>query len=102
MRFRLHSTQPALPRSLLSRILTAIMLVVVGAAALVFGAAILAILLVAAVVFFAVLYLRAWQLRRRLGLNVYPRHAHGNDKATIIEGEYTVTDDHQRGPKERD
>lgn len=80
-------------RSPVTRILIALLLVLAGVVALIFGAVILVVLLGTAAIFFALWYLRGWWLRRKLGLNVRPRHVHKRHAAGVtIEGEYTVED----------
>ncbi|MGH8283565.1 MAG: hypothetical protein ACRESE_06930 [Gammaproteobacteria bacterium] len=90
--FRFQGMQPHSQQNPLVRILVALLLVVAAAVAVVFGVIIVAVLLGAAVIFFAFLYLRAWWLRRKLGLNLHPPHHHSrkHDNGTTIEGEYTI------------
>jgi len=89
--FRLQDMQPKPQRGPLTRLLASLLLIGVAVIALFFGAIIIAILIGVAAILFIFLYLRAWWLRRKLGLNVHPHHSRKrNDAGVILEGEYTV------------
>ncbi len=91
--FRLQGMPPQSQRGPVVRLLASLLLIAVGAIAVFFGAIIIAILIGVAAILFIFLYLRAWWLRRKLGLNVHPRHSRKqHDTGVTIEGEYTVED----------
>jgi len=83
MRHRFHNS--SLPRAISALLLAAIL-----AVALVFGVVLVAVLLGVTLIFLAIIYIRAWRQRRRLGLNLKPRHRYAHRQGTIIKGEYTV------------
>ena len=74
-------------QSLLSRLLSAIILLAVFAASLMLGMVVFLVILGAAVLFAIILYLRFWWLRRRMGRRSRPARAGG----VTLEGEYTVS-----------
>jgi uncharacterized iron-regulated membrane protein len=89
--FRLQGMQPQPQRGPLARLLTSLLLIGVAVVALFFGAILIAILIGLAAILFIFLYLRAWWLRRKLGLNVHPHHSQKpRDAGVTLEGEYTV------------
>jgi len=91
--FRLQDMQSQPRRGPLTRLLASLLLIGVAVIALFFGAIIIAILIGVAAILFIFLYLRAWWLRRKLGLNARPRHSRKqHDAGVTIEGEYTVED----------
>jgi len=99
--FRLQGMQPQPQRGPLTRLLASLLLIGVAVIALFFGAIIIAILIGIAAILFIFLYLRAWWLRRKLGLNVHPHHSRKrNDTGVTIEGEYTVKDGDNKGRDE--
>ena len=96
--FRLQGMQPNSQQNPFARLLASLLLIVAGVFALFFGAFIIAILLGIGVILFFILYLRAWWLRRKLGLNVPPHHSRQTpDSGVTIEGEYTVEDEDKDG-----
>lgn len=100
--FRLQDIQPQSQRGPFARLLTSLLLIAAGVFALFFGAFIIAVLLGVGVILFFILYLRAWWLRRKLGLNVHPRHHQGQSESGVtIEGEYTVEHENQDGRKDQ-
>ncbi|MDE2091202.1 MAG: hypothetical protein KGJ08_04810 [Gammaproteobacteria bacterium] len=95
---RLQGFQSQSQQGPFARLLASLLLIVAGVFALFFGAFIIAILLGIGVILFFILYLRAWWLRRKLGLNVHPRNSRKtHDSGVTIEGEYTVEDDNNDG-----
>ncbi|MGH8397874.1 MAG: hypothetical protein ACRETA_06485 [Gammaproteobacteria bacterium] len=100
--FRLQGMQSQSQRGPIARLLTTLLLIAVGVIALFFGAVIVAILIGVAAILFIVLYLRAWWLRRKLGLNLHPpHHSHMHDEGTTIDGEYTVENSDKNKPDVR-
>ncbi len=88
--------QPQSRQGPFARLLASLLLVVAGVFALFFGAFIIAVLLGIGVILFFILYLRAWWLRRKLGLNVHPKHPRsGHEGGVTIEGEYTVENENK-------
>lgn len=99
--FRLQDMQPQPRRGPLTRLLASLLLIGVAVIALFFGAIIIAILIGMAAILFIFLYLRAWWLRRKLGLNVHPRHPRKRHVAGVtLEGEYTVEKGDNKGRDE--
>jgi uncharacterized iron-regulated membrane protein len=91
--YRLQGMQPQSQQNPIARLLASILLIAAGVFALFFGAVIIAILIGIAVILFFILYIRAWWLRRKLGLDVHPRHHRRRQEGGVtIEGEYTVED----------
>ena len=89
--FRLQGVKPQPQRGPLARLLASLLLIGVAVVALLFGAILIAILIGLAAILFIFLYLRAWWLRRKLGLNVHPHHPQKpRDAGVTLEGEYTV------------
>jgi len=96
--FRLQGMPPQSQRGPVARLLASLLLIAVGAVAMFFGAIIIAVLVGIAAILFIFLYLRAWWLRRKLGLDVHPRHSRKpRDNGVTIEGEYTVEDGDNKG-----
>jgi len=95
--FRLQGMQPQPQRNPFARLLVSLLLIAVGVIAVFFGAIIIAVLIGFAAILFIILYLRAWWLRRKLGLNVHPQHhQERHDGSVTIEGEYTVENDDKK------
>jgi membrane protein implicated in regulation of membrane protease activity len=89
--------QPQTRQNPFARLLATLLLIAAGVFALFFGAVIIAVLIGIGVILFFILYLRAWWLGRKLGLNVHPHHPRGQqDDGITIEGEYTVEDSDQQ------
>ncbi|MHB8423918.1 MAG: hypothetical protein ACYDB9_02010 [Gammaproteobacteria bacterium] len=89
--FRLQNTQSERPPGLVARVLVLLLVAVSVVVALFFGVIIIAIVIGIGLILFVFLYARTWWLRRKLGLNVRPRHQRrANDNGITIEGEYTV------------
>ena len=89
--FRLQNTQSGRPPGLAARVLVLLLVAVSVVVALFFGVIIIVIVIGIAFILFIFLYARTWWLRRKLGLNVRPRHQRRpNDDGVTIEGEYTV------------
>jgi len=96
--FRLQGMQPQLQRNPFARLLVSLLLIAVGAIAVFFGAIIIAVLIGFVAILFIILYLRAWWLRHKFGLNVHPQHSRKTpDSGVTIEGEYTVEDEDKDG-----
>ncbi len=99
--FRLQGMPPQSQRGPIARLLASLLLIAVGAVAVFFGAIIIAVLVGIAAILFIFLYLRAWWLRRKLGLDMHPRHSRKpRDNGVTIEGEYTVEDGDSKGRDE--
>lgn len=83
--------QPQSQQGPFARLLASLLLVAAGVFALFFGAFIIAVLIGIGIILFFILYLRAWWLRRKIGLNVPPNHLRSRHEGGVtIEGEYTV------------
>lgn len=81
--------------NLLQRMLVAIALVAAASVMIFLGAIVMAVIFGAGLVLFIAFYVRLWWVRRRLGLDLRPRHPRRTGGATI-EGEYTV--EHREPP----
>jgi uncharacterized iron-regulated membrane protein len=93
MMFQLQDMYTKSSQSPLARFIASLLLIVVGIFALFFGAFIIAVLIGLGVILFFILYLRAWWLRRKLGMNLHPHHSRKAPVSGVtIEGEYTVED----------
>jgi hypothetical protein len=73
----------------LQRILVAIVLVAAAGVMIFLGAIVMAVVFGAGLILFIAFYVRLWWVRRRLGLDLRPRHPR-RTRGTTIEGEYTV------------
>lgn len=85
--------------SRLRRVLMAIGIIAAACVMVFLGAIVMAIVFGAGLVLFIAFYVRLWWIRRRLGLDLRPRHprrTYGN----TIEGEYTV--ERNESPDEKD
>ena len=96
--FRLQGMHPQSQQGPFARLLVSLLLIAAGVCALFFGAVIITVLIGLGAILFFILYLRAWWLRRKLGLNVPPHHSRQTpDSGVTIEGEYTVEDEDKDG-----
>jgi len=83
------------PMNPVSRLITAVIAVLILTGAFFFGLAVLAVLVVAFSIFAAVIYLRMWWLGR--GKRISPVTRSGTDSDdTVIDAEYTVISKHRR------
>jgi hypothetical protein len=91
--FRLQDMQTQPQRGPVARLLVSLLMIVTAVAAFFFGAVLIVILIGVIAILFFVLYLRAWSLRRKQGLNARPENfGKQRDSGVTIEGEYTVQD----------
>lgn len=74
------------------RILVAITIIAAACVMVFLGAIVMAVVFGAGLVLFIAFYVRLWWIRRRLGLDLRPRHPRRTHGSTI-EGEYTVQRD---------
>lgn len=75
--------------NLLQRVLVAIALIAAASVMIFLGAIVMAVVFGAGLALFIAFYVRLWWVRRRLGLDLRPRHPR-RTRGTTIEGEYTV------------
>lgn len=73
----------------LRRVLMAIAVIAAACVMVFLGAIVMAIVFGAGLVLFIAFYVRLWWIRRRLGLDLRPRHPR-HTRGNTIEGEYTV------------
>ncbi|MGH8401720.1 MAG: hypothetical protein ACRESU_11525 [Gammaproteobacteria bacterium] len=79
-------------QSLLSRLLMAGAVIAAACIMVFLGAIVMAIVFGAGLLLFIAFYIRLWWVRRRLGLDLRPRHPR-RTRGNTIEGEYTVEQD---------
>ena len=73
----------------IQRALVAIAVIAAAVAMIFLGAIVMAAVLGAGLVLVIAFYIRLWWIRRRLGLDLRPRHPR-RTRGNVIEGEYTV------------
>ena len=76
-------------RGTIQRVLAAIAIVAAAGVMIFLGAIVMAAILGAGLLLVIAFYIRLWWIRRRLGLDLRPRHPRRTGGNTI-EGEYTV------------
>ncbi|MGH8373241.1 MAG: hypothetical protein ACRETO_10990 [Gammaproteobacteria bacterium] len=74
------------------RLLVAVAIIVAACIMVFLGAIVMAVVFGAGLLLFIAFYVRLWWIRRRLGLDLRPRHPRRTGGSTI-EGEYTVERD---------
>lgn len=79
-------------QSPLSRVLMAVAVIAAACIVVFLGAIVMAIVFGAGLLLFIAFYVRLWWVRRRLGLDLRPRHPR-RTRGNTIEGEYTVEQD---------
>lgn len=78
-------------QSPIRRVLAAIVIVAAAGIMIFLGAIVMAAILGAGLLLVIAFYIRLWWIRRRLGLDLRPRHPR-RTRGHTIEGEYTVQD----------
>jgi hypothetical protein len=74
------------------RLLVAVVVIAAACVMVFLGAIVMAVVFGAGLVLFIAFYVRLWWIRRRLGLDLRPRHPR-RTRGSTIEGEYTVEPD---------
>ncbi|HET7394902.1 MAG TPA: hypothetical protein VFK12_00535 [Gammaproteobacteria bacterium] len=80
----------------LQRLLVAVAVIAAACVMVFLGAIVMAVIFGAGLVLFIAFYVRLWWIRRRLGLDLRPRHPRRTQGGNTIEGEYTV--EHEKPP----
>lgn len=80
---------PMPARSPLQRLLVAGAIIAAACVMVFLGAIVMAIVFGTGLLLFIAFYVRLWWIRRRLGLDLRPRHPR-RTRGNVIEGEYTV------------
>ncbi|HEX5340077.1 MAG TPA: hypothetical protein VFX47_04290 [Gammaproteobacteria bacterium] len=76
----------------LRRLLVAVAVIAAACVAVFLGAIVMAVVFGVGLLLFVAFYVHLWWVRRRLGLDLRPRHPR-RTRGHTIEGEYTVKDD---------
>jgi hypothetical protein len=89
-------------QSPLGRLLVAVVVIAAACIMIFLGAIVMAVVFGAGLLLFIAFYVRLWWVRRRLGLDLRPRHPR-RTRGNTIEGEYTVEDENpSHDPADKD